>query len=30
MTLAIPAIRLDVHAHMIPLTQEQVVGLAGV
>lgn len=30
MTLAIPAIRLDVHAHMIPLTQEQVVGVAGV
>lgn len=30
MTLAIPAIRLDVHAHMIPLTQEQVLGVAGV
>ncbi len=30
MMLAVPAVRLDVHAHMIPLTEEQVSGVAGV
>jgi aminocarboxymuconate-semialdehyde decarboxylase len=29
MSLAVPQVRLDVHAHMIPLTQAQVDGVAG-